>query len=302
MVPNITMNTWASNCGLLLAFAVWLCQGLTFEETIYLQQHRRLPYLFNLLRKYTIWPPEPAIAEPIQYDPLNAPDPFIVGGDTTNIDTYPYQLSLRNGGVHICGASIIANKWALSAAHCLDDGSSASWITFRGGSPHRLVGGYIFHAVRYILHENYDPKTFECDVSVTEIAENFYIDFLQPIPLVDSTIKVSCPDALATVIGWGTAAYGYIPLILQELKVLIQPFDLCTKVWIEQVTSNMLCAGGVIGEDTCNGDSGGPLICDGYQIGIVSWGSQTCAIAMPAVFTNVSAPDIRNFIKRETGV
>lgn len=99
------------------------------------------------------------------------------------------------------------------------------------------MGGYIFRAVQYILHENYDPKTFNCDVSVIEIAEHFYVDFLQAIPLTDSSIKVSCPSNLATVIGWGTAAYNYVPLILQELQVLIQPEDLCNKLWIEQVTS-----------------------------------------------------------------
>ncbi|EJY57596.1 AAEL017051-PA [Aedes aegypti] len=64
----------------------------------------------------------------------------------------------------------------------------------------------------------------------------------------------------------------------------------------------MLCAGGVIGEDTCNGDSGGPLTCNGYQMGIVSWGSAACAIAMPAVFTNISDPEIRGFIRTQTGV
>ncbi|XP_065089808.1 chymotrypsin-1-like, partial [Ochlerotatus camptorhynchus] len=275
---------------------------LSIEEKIYLQQHRRLPYIFELLQKYSLWPPTPSLADPIQYNPVNGPSPFIIGGDTTTIESYPYQLSLRNGGVHICGASIISDKWSLSAAHCLDDGSSPSWITFRGGSPHRLVGGYIFHAVRYILHEQFDPRTFNCDVAVIEIAENFFVDFLQPIPLTDGNIKVSCPSNLATVIGWGTAAYDYVPLILQELQVLIQPGEVCNKVWIEQVTSNMLCAGGVIGQDTCNGDSGGPLICDGYQMGIVSWGSQTCAIAMPAVFTNVSDPNIRDFIRTQAGV
>ena len=71
---------------------------------------------------------------------------------------------------------------------------------------------------------------------VLEISENFLIDFLAPIKLVDNTITTGCPDQLATVIGWGTAEDNYVPLILQELRVLIQPRKVCDAVWIEQIT------------------------------------------------------------------
>ncbi|XP_058817970.1 chymotrypsin-1-like [Topomyia yanbarensis] len=291
-----------SRCVLVFQLLIITCHGQTFEEKLYLHYHRLQPALFTLLRKYSLWPPYPVLEEPIHYDPANDANPLIVGGDTTTIYDYPYQLSLRNGGVHICGATILSDKWALSAAHCLDDGSSPSWISFRGGSPHRLAGGYIFHAVEYILHDSYNPKTFHCDVAVIKIAENFLVDFLQPVQLADSSIKTGCPSVLSTVIGWGTAANDYVPVILQELRVLIQPLNICGKIWIEQLTDTMLCAGGVIGEDTCNGDSGGPLMCENYQVGIVSWGSKQCAIAMPAVFTNVSSAEIRDFIRSQTGV
>ncbi|XP_055543384.1 transmembrane protease serine 9-like [Wyeomyia smithii] len=285
-----------------ICFLQVTCNGNTMDSIIEMNYHRRQPAIFKLLRKYSLWPPSTALGPLEQYDPGANISPFIVGGDSTTITSYPFQLSLRNGGVHICGATILSEKWALSAAHCLDDGSSPAWITFRGGSPHKLSGGYLFHAVQIILHENFDSKTFLCDVAVIKIAENFLVDFLQPVQLVDNTIQVSCPSVLATVIGWGTAANGYAPVILQELQVLIQSVDACSKIWIEQITETMLCAGGVLGEDTCNGDSGGPLMCDNYQIGIVSWGSTKCAVEMPAVFTDVSSPEIREFIRNNTGV
>ncbi|XP_053691318.1 chymotrypsin-1-like [Sabethes cyaneus] len=272
------------------------------DKIIEMDYHRRQPSLFHLLRRYTLWPPEKPLGPLHQYDPANDASPLIIGGDSTTITEYPFQLSLRYGGVHICGATILSEKWALSAAHCLDDGSSPTWITFRGGSPHKLSGGYIFHANKIILHENYNSKTFHCDVAVVEIVENFLVDFLQPVQLADSTIKVGCPSVLATVIGWGTAADGYAPVILQELRVLIQSLTACSKIWIEQLTETMLCAGGVLGEDTCNGDSGGPLMCENYQIGIVSWGSTKCAVELPAVFTDVSNAEIRDFIRNNTGV
>lgn len=50
------------------------------------------------------------------------PESYIIGGQDANIAQFPYQLSLRQGGNHICGASIISAIWVLSAAHCLDSG------------------------------------------------------------------------------------------------------------------------------------------------------------------------------------
>ncbi|KAH1017632.1 hypothetical protein HUJ05_008244 [Dendroctonus ponderosae] len=63
----------------------------------------------------------------------------------------------------------------------------------------------------------------------------------------------------------------------------------------------MLCAGYPAGGyDACNGDSGGPLIVDGYLAGIVSWGYQ-CAVAnYPGVYSSV--PSLLSWIKEETGL
>lgn len=36
-------------------------------------------------------------------------------------------------------------------------------------------------------------------------------------------------------------------------------------------------------------DSGGPLVCDGKQVGIVSFGSALCASGLPNAYTRVSS-------------
>ena len=66
----------------------------------------------------------------------------------------------------------------------------------------------------------------------------------------------------SVVIGWGALAYnGDSPDKLQEVEVTVVTKETC-KAAMEPpytITDGMLCAGGVAGEDSCSGDSGGPL-------------------------------------------
>ncbi|KAL1461559.1 hypothetical protein WDU94_013444, partial [Cyamophila willieti] len=50
-----------------------------------------------------------------------------------------------------------------------------------------------------------------------------------------------------------------------------------------------------LGQDSCNGDSGGPLIWENpntdrhYLIGVVSYGTEQCGIGSPGVYTRVTS-------------
>jgi secreted trypsin-like serine protease len=69
-------------------------------------------------------------------------------------------------------------------------------------------------------------------------------------------------------------------------------------------TAASAVAAGKKGEDTCFGDSGGPLfdrVSGRYrQIGITSFGYGCATTRFPGVYTEVNAPRVQDFIERAT--
>jgi len=121
------------------------------------------------------------------------------------------------------------------------------------------------------------------------------------------------PDLVPTrehwVAGWGKtydradsndrAETGGSTSKLQQLKVPIYNLNECKDKWPGFTRGlpedKLLCAGGERGKDSCQGDSGGPLIAKGpddfgdimYQVGVVSFGTKTCAKSLPGIYTRV---------------
>ena len=53
----------------------------------------------------------------------------VVNGEDAAPNSWPWQISLRVRGRHICGGSLIRSNWVVTAAHCVDRNPSPSGYT-----------------------------------------------------------------------------------------------------------------------------------------------------------------------------
>lgn len=200
---------------------------------------------------------------------------------------------------YFCGASIISNYYAVSAAHCTIN-LEISYVTLRSGSDSRTKG--ILTGVSDIKnHPSYNPRTYENDVSVLKVIIRFQYSakvFRIKLPRVNQIIQ---DGELAKVTGYGLQQEnGISDDRLRMVAVLIVSQIKCNNFYENMIYSTMICAGlDEGGKDSCQGDSGGPLVLVRNRVlfGIVSWGFGCARPNYPGVYALVSSPSIRSFIK-----
>uniref|UniRef100_A0A3Q3FML6 Peptidase S1 domain-containing protein n=1 Tax=Labrus bergylta TaxID=56723 RepID=A0A3Q3FML6_9LABR len=218
----------------------------------------------------------------------------IVGGQASREGEWPWQVSLHiKGQGHTCGASVLSNRWLITAAHCILLLNALD-----------LFGP---EKVGIIAHPDYNFLTYDNDIALMELDSNVTLNQnIWPICLPSPTYDF--PAGLAAwITGWGaTREGGLAAKILQKAEVRIINSTVCKSLMKDDVTDRMLCAGLLKGGvDACQGDSGGPLSVTGpsgrvFIAGVVSWGDGCARRNKPGVYTRVTK--YRNWIKEKSGV
>ncbi|KOC69605.1 Trypsin 5G1 [Habropoda laboriosa] len=226
------------------------------------------------------------------------PDSQIVGGNEVNINQHPYQLSLQTTS-HICGASIISPRWAITAGHCA--GYAASQYTLRAGNSNKDLG-VPYKVKNVIRHPNYNARTVDYDVALLEIDGTFQFNSnVQPVKL--TSVEPSSGTML-DVTGWGALKEGGTASPkLMKVSIPVIARKRCSAIYqkLNTITDRMICAGySEGGKDSCQGDSGGPLTSKGVLYGVVSWGYGCAHPTYPGVYTNVA--NLRSWIRSISGV
>ena len=224
----------------------------------------------------------------------------IVGGTEAQPYQYPWMAALVSSSTNkfICGATVIAKRYVVTAAHCLIrfDGSVVKpyQLKVRLGA-HRIndQGSIDFGIEQLALHDKYDHATYDHDVAVIKL--NSDIDYNRAIKPICVTSKSSSSfvDSKATVIGWGVTEEGVASDVLKQAELRVWSNDECARSYGHRnISDDVMCASAP-GKDACQSDSGGPLMIrdDSNQwtlIGIVSWGRGCAQKEFPGVYTRVS--------------
>lgn len=166
-----------------------------------------------------------------------------------------------------------------------------------------------------VVHRDYNPETFENDIALLELESKFEVQpHVIPICLPEINSKEEYVGKIGHVAGWGKLSYGGpVPSILQVVKLPVIPNSQCQRMFLTAghhkiIRNTFLCAGyNDGGKDSCEGDSGGPLMIQEENgrwtlIGTVSHGIKCAEPNLPGVYMRTSAyrPWIDSIIRSDS--
>jgi len=231
----------------------------------------------------------------------------VVGGEDATPAEWCWQVALINSlNQYLCGGALIGTQWVLTAAHCVTNIVRAGDAIYVRVGDHDLTqkfgsaGAQTLRVATTYIHHNHNSQTLDNDIAILKLHGE--AELKQGVCLVCLPARGASQAAgkRCTVTGYGyMGETGPIPLRVREAEVPIVNDNQCVRK-INAVTEKIFilpassfCAGGEEAHDACQGDGGGPLVCedDGYYelTGLVSWGFGCGRRDVPGVYVKISS-------------
>jgi secreted trypsin-like serine protease len=201
---------------------------------------------------------------------------------------------LRPSG-QFCGGVLVRPDKVVTAAHCVDFLRAVPTVLSAvfGRADLSKKDGESVQVRRVWVHPKFHETSFKGetvehnDVAVLTLARP--VNRL-PLPLIPA-YGTYPPGTGARVLGWGTTSErDLFNARLRDAVIPIAADARCADAYGKDAfeRKNMVCAGSPQG-DTCQFDSGGPLVLQGRLAGITSWAYGCARPGYPGVYTRLSA-------------
>jgi secreted trypsin-like serine protease len=260
--------------------------------------------------------PSPTTSEPFaSTTPIGyESDPNIIGKDFASNGSFPWMAALLIDGRSFCGGSLISDQYVLTAAHCTDGAKKITLLLGALNIKAKEDGRVIYNITSESIfqHPDYNRNTITHDITVIKLPERVkFTHNIKPICLPNKYfLSQTYVGEDVRVSGWGKpkdSASGISPA-LKNTTVSVISNAQCRSFFRSLVTGNLICVGTKFNASPCRGDSGGPLIVKQQdqlgrpffmQVGIVSFGGNSCQRGFPVGFTRVTA--FLDYISRMQG-
>ncbi|XP_074532357.1 plasminogen activator, urokinase a [Halichoeres trimaculatus] len=243
----------------------------------------------------------------------------IVGGSFTPIESHPWVAALFLRSRFLCGGSLIAPCWVVTAAHCFSDGNLTNikrLSVYLGKSAINETDTekeQSFTVEKLIIHQKYNDSNFDNDIALLRIKSSSggcAVKSASARTVCLPPFHTQLPAGIqCSIAGFGNEKYmawHYSQYLKQAEVKLISRADCQRRSYYDYcITKNMFCAGSPDWSmDACKGDSGGPLVCEVsgrmFLYGVVSWGEGCAKKNKPGVYTQVT--NYNKWIAAKTGL
>lgn len=235
----------------------------------------------------------------------------ILDGDDASLGEFPHMAALgtpdndANATLNWrCGASIISDRYVLTAGHCIIDVSQVTPTMVRIGRVNidDPNGGDAqeFGIINITVHPQFNRRLKVNDIAVVELDN----PIKRSVNVHPACLYTNNDDPRGLVAsGWGVTSLQATTgsKILQKANLVAVPVSECNETFsrlkiLDNLSNQHFCTRSPPGRtsDTCLGDSGGPLQVENVQdskvfsiVGITSTGNG-CGGNTPGVYTRVS--------------
>jgi secreted trypsin-like serine protease len=200
------------------------------------------------------------VAEPTDVTPM-----IIGGGNASNA---PWAARLFRNGQQNCTATVIAPNYVLTAQHCV---AGSGTYTFRIGSLDQTSGGQMRTAAQITQHPS-------ADLAIARLSQSYQGTYS---PL-GTTSNVAVNNTVQ-VYGWGATCTGQPEINCQSRYLKVANVRVTSVSCSDYRGGIAVCASRINGI-TAGGDSGGPMMSGGRQVGVAS----TSDRATRTAYTNIT--------------